>query len=137
MTKYELVDKLMKEYANLDIEIKGLECLIKTEGIKGMFYDDMPKSPNLNTSSPVENTLNILDKLKNDKMILEIKKESIENMFKLLDKLEYDIMKFKYMNNMTNYQISKMLYVHENTVSKKSKIIVDKFYKYGTRYMLF
>lgn len=136
MTKYKEVEDLLENYSKLEVEIKGIECLIKAEGLKGIFYDDMPKSPNINTSSPVEGTLYKLDRLRNDKLRLEIKKESMDNMFKLLTRLEYDIMKLKYIEGLSKSKIARELDIHENTVSKRHKDILEKCNSYCIRYKL-
>lgn len=133
MTDYDKVEQLLENYANLDIDIKGLECMIKIEGLKGISYNDMPGSPLPSNKSSVEIEFNTITKLKNDKIALEIKKEAIENILRILDNTEHTLIKLKYINKLTNQQIAQRLYMHENSVSNKKKSILIKLVPYAIK----
>ena len=49
------LEGLLYEYKDIKVEIKELELMIDYENIQAVGYDDMPKNPNVNTSSSVEN----------------------------------------------------------------------------------
>lgn len=133
MTDYDKVEQLLENYANLDIDIKGLECMIKIEGLKGISYNDMPGAPLPSNKSSVEIEVDNINRLKNDKIALEIKKEAIENILRILDNTEHTLIKLKYINKLTNQQIAQRLYMHENSVSNKKKSILIKLVPYAIK----
>lgn len=133
MSDCDKVDKLLKEYAELDIDIKGLECQIKIEGLKGISYNDMPGAPLPSNKSPIEQELNNIEKLKNNKLYLEIKKESIENILRVLDDSEKEIVKLIYIDKLQNIQIAKRLHMHEVSISYKKKNILIKLVPYAIK----
>lgn len=134
--EYDKVEKLLEEYAKLDIDIKGYEYQIKVEGVKGVSYDDMPGAPLPSNKSPIEIQLNTIDKLKSDKLHLEIKKEAIENIFRALTKTEKELLEYKYIQGLDNQQIGDKLHLHENSVSNKKKTILIKLYPYAIKHRL-
>lgn len=136
MTNYNKVEELLEEYAELDIEIKGLEYQIKIEGVKGISYNDMPGAPLPSNKSPIENELNKINKLKNDKLCLEIKKEAIDNMLRKLDESEHKLITLKYIKKLSNLQIASQMHMHENSVSNKKKNILIKLYPYAKNHKL-
>lgn len=133
MNNYEKVEKLLEDYAELDINIKGLELDIKEEGLKGVSYNDMPGSPLPSNRSPVEIGLNNIEKLKREKITLEIRKEKIENILMILDDRERTLIDLKYIKKLSNQQIAKQLYMHENSVSNKKKTILMKLEPYAIK----
>lgn len=133
MNNYEKVEKLLEDYAELDINIKGLELDIKEEGLKGVSYNDMPGSPLSSNRSPVEIGLNNIEKLKREKITLEIRKEKIENILMILDDRERTLIDLKYIKKLSNQQIAKQLYMHENSVSNKKKTILMKLEPYAIK----
>ncbi|MDU1540596.1 MAG: sigma factor-like helix-turn-helix DNA-binding protein [Paeniclostridium sordellii] len=136
MTDYNKVEELLEEYANLDIEIKGLEYQIKIEGVRGISYNDMPGSPLPSNKSPIENELNKIRKLKDDKLYLEIKKEAIDNMLRILDESEHKLIILKYIKKLSNQQIASQMHMHENSISNKKKNILIKLYPYAMKHKL-
>lgn len=136
MNNYQKIEKLLEEYATLDIDIKGLEYQMKIEGVKGVMYNDMPGSPNPNIKSSIENELNNIEKLKSEKLVLELRKDAIENMLRILDESERKLIIFKYIDKLTNLQIANRLHMHENSVSNKKKVILTKLEPYAKRYRL-
>lgn len=133
MNNYEKVEKLLEDYAELDINIKGLELDIKEEGLKGVSYNDMPGAPLPINRSPVEIGLNNIEKLKREKITLEIRKEKIENILMILDDRERALIDLKYIKKLSNQQIAKQLYMHENSVSNKKKTILMKLEPYAIK----
>lgn len=133
MNNYEKVEKLLEDYAELDINIKGLELDIKEEGLKGVSYNDMPGAPLPINRSPVEIGLNNIEKLKREKITLEIRKEKIENILMILDDRERTLIDLKYIKKLSNQQIAKQLYMHENSVSNKKKTILMKLEPYAIK----
>lgn len=136
LENYEKVEKLLEEYAEIDIEIKGIEYQVKIEGVKGMSYSDMPGAPLPSNKSSVENELNKIENLKKDKLALEIKKEGIENILRILDETEHNLIKLKYITKLSNQQIAQQLHMHENSVSNKKKTILIKLEPYAIRHKL-
>lgn len=134
--EYEKVEELLEKYAKLDIDIKGYEYQIQTENIKGVLYNEMPGSPLPSNLSPVEQQMRVIEKLKIDKSILEIRKEAIENIFRILDNTERELIKLKYLQKLSNIQIAKQLHMHENSVSAKKKTVLIKLYPYAIKYKL-
>lgn len=132
--EYEKVEKLLEKYAELDIEIKAYEYQIQTENIKGVSYSDMPGAPLPSQLSPIEQQARTIEKLKSDKLVLEIRKEAIENIFRILDDTENKLIKLKYLQKLSNMQISKQLHMHENSVSAKKKTVLMKLYPYAIKY---
>lgn len=137
MTNYNKVEELLEEYALLDIEIKGLEYQIKIDGLKGMSYSDMPGSPLPSNKSSVESELNTINRLKNEKLYLEIKKEAIENMFRILNDLELNIIKLRYLNNLQFKEIAmKVDRTEQYLVGKRKSIINKKLIPYAIKHKL-
>lgn len=133
MNNYEKVEKLLEEYSTLDIDIKGLEYQIKIKGVQGISYDDMPGSPLPSNKSRVEIELRNIEKLKNDKLVLELRKDAIENILRILDDSERKLIRFKYIDKLTNQQMSQRLHMHENSISNKKKTILMKLEPYAIR----
>ena len=136
MNNYKKVEKLLEDYAELDINIKGIELDIKEEGLKGVSYSDMPGAPLPSNKSVVEIGLNTIEKLKREKMILEIKKEKIENMFRMLDDTEYNLIKYRYFDKLSFKEISYKLNLNDNYLLAKRNKIINKLVKYAIKYRL-
>ena len=133
MNNYEKVEKLLEDYAELDINIKGIELDIKEEGLKGISYSDMPGVPLPSNKSVVESGLNNIEKLKREKIALEIKKEKIENILMILDDRERTLINLKYIKKLSNQQIGEQLYMHETSISNKKKTILIKLEPYAIK----
>lgn len=131
MNNYEKVEKLLEDYAELDINIKGLEYQIKVEGVKGISYNDMPGSPLPSNKSSIEQELIKIDELKKDKIRLEIKKEGIDNVLNLLNKFEKDLIKYIYIDKLKYKEIENKLSMSKTAIIyNKNKLINDKLIRY-------
>jgi DNA-directed RNA polymerase specialized sigma subunit len=131
MNNYEKVEKLLEDYAELDINIKGLEYQIKVEGVKGISYNDMPGSPLPSNKSSIEQELIKIDELKKDKIRLEIKKEGIDNVLNLLSKFEKDLIKYIYIDKLKYKEIENKLSMSKTAIIyNKNKLINDKLIRY-------
>lgn len=137
MSDYEKVEKLLEEYREINIDIEGLEYQIKIEGVKGLTYNDMPGSPLPNNNSSVEQELIKIDKLKTDKLVLEIKKEGIDRVLKLLNNFENALIKYVYFDKLKYKEIENKLNMSKTgIVYNKDKIINDKLIKYFYKFNL-
>lgn len=130
------LEELLSEYKEIDIEIRDLNYRVYSESIKGVTYDDMPKSPNLNTNSPVENSLIKIEKLKRDIKELENKKNRIENLLDLLNDRDKTILRMYYINDLTLRDISFKLDLSDKYVSSKKNKIIDSLVPYACKYGL-
>ena len=129
MNNYEKVEKLLEDYAELNI--KGLEYQIKVEGVKGISYNDMPGSPLPSNKSSIEQELIKIDELKKDKIRLEIKKEGIDNVLNLLSKFEKDLIKYIYIDKLKYKEIENKLSMSKTAIIyNKNKLINDKLIRY-------
>lgn len=130
------LEELLSEYKEIDIEIRDLNYRVYSESIKGVTYDDMPKSPNLNTNSPVENSLIKIEKLKRDIKELENRKNRIENLLDLLNDRDKTILRMYYINDLTLRDISFKLDLSDKYVSSKKNKIIDRLVPYACKYGL-
>lgn len=130
------LEELLSEYKEIDIEIRDLNYRVYSESIKGVTYDDMPKSPNLNTNSPVENSLIKIEKLKRDIKELENRKNRIENLLDLLNDRDKTILRMYYINDLTLRDISFKLDLSDKYVSSKKNKIIDSLVPYACKYGL-
>lgn len=137
MSEYEKVEKLLKEYAELNIDIEGLEYQIKVEGVKGISYSDMPGAPLPNNKSLVETELEHINKLKNEKLMLEIRKEGIENVLKMLNDFEQNLIKYVYIDKLKYSEIESKLNMSKTGILyNKNKLINNKLIQYFSKYNL-
>lgn len=137
LTDYEKVEKLLEEYREINIDIEGLDYQIKVEGIKGLSYNDMPGSPLPSNRSPIECELNKIDKLKGDKLHLEIKKEGIDKVLKQLNEFENKLIKYIYLDKLKYKEIENKLNMSKTGILyNKDKLINDKLIKYFIKYNL-
>lgn len=136
LTDYEKIEELLKEYREINIDIKGLELEIKEQGLKGISYNDMPGSPLPSNRSTVEIAQLNIEKLKNDKITLEIKKEKIENMLKALNNIEVKIIKYRYVDELIFKEISYKINMNADYLVTKNKTIIEKLIPYAKRFKL-
>lgn len=135
MTNIEKIDELLKKYNELDIDIKGIELQMKIEGVKGVCYDDMPKASNSKHSS-VECELNRIEKLKNEKLHLEIKKEGIDNMLRILSDDELKLIKLRYFKGLEYRDIAFQLNMNDNYLVNKRTRILNKLIPFALKHKL-
>lgn len=133
---YKKVDQLLKNYSEINMSIKDIEIRMKISGIKENYLTDMPGDPNRNITSGVETELYKIERLKNEKLYLEIKKECIENILNILDEVEYKMIKDRYINKLTNTVIANKMYMSDASVSLKFKRILTKLVPYALRFNL-
>ena len=135
MDRYK-IEKLLNEYKEIDIEIKDLNYRISSESIKGAIYDDMPRSPNLNTNSKVESSLVYIEKLNREIQHLVNKKKRINNLLDILCERDRNILKMYYVEDLTLRDISFKLDLSDKYVSTKKNKIIDKLVPYAYKYKL-
>lgn len=136
MSDYEKVIELLKKYRELTIDIKALELDIKEQGLRGVSYNDMPGSPLPSNTSPVEISLNKIERLRIDKGSLEIKKEKIENIFKVLNNTEVAIIKYRHIDKLMFKEISYKVNMNADYLVTKHKEIIEKLIPYALRHNL-
>lgn len=137
MSDYEKVEELLREYAELDIDIKGIEYQIKVEGVRGISYNDMPGAPLPSNKSSIEQELNRIEKLKKDKIDLEIKKEGIDNILNLLSDFENKLIRYIYIDKLKYKEIENKLSMSKTGILyNKDKLINNKLIKYFNKYDL-
>ena len=134
--KRDKLEELLSEYKEIDIEIRDLNYRIYSEDIKGVAYDDMPKSPNSNTNSSVESSLIMIEKLKRNIKELENKKNRIENLLDILNDRDKTILRMYYVNDLTLRDISFKLDLSDKYVSSKKNKIIDRLVPYACKYGL-
>ena len=133
---YDLLEELLEEYKEIDLEINALNYRIQTENIRGVMYNDMPKSPNLNTNSSIEGSLLTIENLKEEIKKLETKKLSIENLLNVLSDRDKMIIKMYYIEDLTLRDIAFKLNLNDKYVSSKKNKIMHKLVPYATRFGL-
>ncbi|WP_195251848.1 hypothetical protein [Romboutsia sp. 1001713B170207_170306_H8] len=136
MSDYEKVEKLLEEYRNINIDIKGIELDIKEEGLKGISYNDMPGAPLPSNKSVVEISQLNIEKLKSDKIALEIKKEKIDNMLNALNSIELKIIKYRYVDKLIFKEIGYKVNMNADYLVTKNKSIIEKLVPYAKRFKL-
>lgn len=133
---YDLLEELLEEYKEIDLEINALNYRIQTENIRGVMYDDMPKSPNLYTNSSIEGSLITIEELKEEIKKLETRKLSIENLLNVLNERDKMIIKMYYIEDLTLRDIAFRLDLNDKYVSSKKNKILRKLIPYATRFGL-
>ena len=118
------LEGLLYEYKDIKVEIKELELMIDYENIQAVGYDDMPKSPNVNTSSSVESGLDRIEKLRNKKMYLICRQKRIENMLSLLNERDRSIVEMYYFNDYSLRDIAFKLDLNDNYLSRRKAYIL-------------
>lgn len=136
VSNYNKVIELLKKYRELTIDIKALELDIKEQGLRGVSYNDMPGSPLPSNASPVEISLNKIERLRIDKGSLEIKKEKIENIFKVLNNTEVAIIKYRHIDKLMFKEISYKVNMNADYLVTKHKEIIEKLIPYALRHNL-
>lgn len=135
MTDIEKVEKLLREYKVLKVEIDAIKINIKSIGQKGMNYTGMPGSKNIKDT--VSHDFMELENLKHEKFDKEIKIEQIENMLKLLNEEEYKIINLRYFKELEIFKVASSLNVSAHTVyNKRLKMFNKKLIPYAKRHNL-
>ena len=135
ITDFDKVELLLEKYGKLDIDIKAKEYEIQSEGLKAVNYDQLTQTTN-NNSSPVESQLHTIEKLKNEKLDLEIKKEAIENLFLVLNDLEREFIMYNYVEQLTYKEISNKIGLCAEYLPNKKTNIINKLIPYAKKYRL-
>ena len=130
------LEGLLYEYKDIKVEIKELELMIDYENIQAVGYDDMPKNPNVNTSSSVENGLDRIEKLRNKKMYLICKQKRIENMLSLLNYRDRSIVELYYFKDYSLRDIAFQLDLNDNYISRRKAYILNKLVPFAVRHKL-
>ncbi len=130
------LEGLLYEYKDIKVEIKELELMIDYENIQAVGYDDMPKSPNVNTSSSVESGLDRIEKLRNKKMYLICRQKRIENMLSLLNERDRSIVEMYYFNDYSLRDIAFKLDLNDNYLSRRKAYILNKLVHFAVRHKL-
>ena len=130
------LEGLLYEYKDIKVEIKELELMIDYENIQAVGYDDMPKNPNVNTSSSVENGLDRMEKLRNKKMYLICKQKRIENMLSLLNDRDRSIVELYYFKDYSLRDIAFQLDLNDNYISRRKAYILNKLVPFAVRHKL-
>nr|DAI21409.1 MAG TPA: Sigma70 [Caudoviricetes sp.] len=130
------LEGLLYEYKDIKVEIKELELMIDYENIQAVGYDDMPKSPNVNTSSSVESGLDRIEKLRNKKMYLICRQKRIENMLSLLNERDRSIVEMYYFNDYSLRDIAFKLDLNDNYLSRRKAYILNKLVPFAVRHKL-
>ena len=130
------LEGLLYEYKDIKVEIKELELMIDYENIQAVGYDDMPKSPNVNTSSSVESGLDRIEKLRNKKMYLICRQKRIENMLSLLNERDRSIVEMYYYNDYSLRDIAFKLDLNDNYLSRRKAYILNKLVPFAVRHKL-
>lgn len=130
------LEGLLYEYKDIKVEIKELELMIDYENIQAVGYDDMPKSPNVNTSSSVESGLDRIEKLRNKKMYLICRQTRIENMLSLLNERDRSIVEMYYFNDYSLRDIAFKLDLNDNYLSRRKAYILNKLVPFAVRHKL-
>lgn len=130
------LEGLLYEYKDIKVEIKELELMIDYENIQAVGNDDMPKNPNVNTSSSVENGLDRIEKLRNNKMYLICKQKRIENMLSLLNDRDRSIVELYYFKDYSLRDIAFQLDLNDNYISRRKAYILNKLVPFAVRHKL-
>jgi len=130
------LEGLLYEYKDIKVEIKELELMIDYENIQAVGYDDMPKNPNVNTSSSVENGLDRIEKLRNKKMYLICKQKRIDNMLSLLNDRDRSIVELYYFKDYSLRDIAFQLDLNDNYISRRKAYILNKLVPFAVRHKL-
>lgn len=136
LTNFDKVEKLLEKYAEIDIDIKGLEYQIKIEGVKGISYNEMPGAPLPSNKSPIEMQLNNIEKLKRDKQILEYEKDAIENIFRVLDDTERKLIDYRFIKKLQYKEIACKMNMNSDYLAEKKGRIITKLIPYALRHKL-
>lgn len=123
------VKVVLNEYREINIDIEGLEYQIKTEDIRGVSYSDMPGSATPNNKSSVESSILKIEKLKKDKLALEIKKEAIDNILNRLSEFDHNLIRFIYIDKMKYKQVENKLNMSRSGIINNQKRIMCELYK--------
>lgn len=127
----EQMENLLYEYRDIDFEINDLKLYL--EEIRAISYDDMPKSPNVNTSSGVENFVLMKEKTNRDIKRLEIKKGRIDNLLNLLNDRDRTILKMYYIDDLTLNDIAKEVELDVKYLSLKKNKLLDRLGPYAVK----
>lgn len=130
------LEGLLYEYKDIKVEIKELELMIDYENIQAVGYDDIPKNPNVNTSSSVENGLDRIEKLRNKKMYLICKQKRIDNMLSLLNDRDRSIVELYYFKDYSLRDIAFQLDLNDNYISRRKAYILNKLVPFAVRHKL-
>ena len=130
------LEGLLYEYKDIKVEIKELELMIDYENIQAVGYDDMPKNPNVNTSSSVENGLDRIEKLRNKKMYLICKQKRIDNMLSLLNDRDRSIVELYYFKDYSLRDIAFQLDLNDNYISRRKAYILNKLVPFAVGHKL-
>lgn len=125
----EKIEFLLYDYNNFKYQIRDLELEIKSISIKAVNYDSINFGNSV--SSSVENQIERCEKLKIKKELIEIRKMRVENLLEMLSKQDREFIKLKYFDRLTNVAISRLLYMHTNTVTRVNKKILKRLYDIG------
>ena len=130
------LEGLLYEYKDIEIEIKELELRIESEDIIGVTYNDMPSSPNVNTSSSVEQSAVTLENLRRKIIYLSNKKKRIENMLLLLSDRDKIIVEMYYFKDYSLRDIAFKLDLNDNYISRRKAYILNKLVPFAVRHRL-
>lgn len=127
------VIEILNEYRLIEYDIEALRLKIKENGLKGVIYDDMPKSNNITSS--VENTVLLSEKLNAKIQYLELRKSMIDNWLNVLAERDRNIIKMRYIERMPVYMIARKLDLTERQIrylrSRSIKVLELFAEKYG------
>ena len=132
----EKLESLLYEYRDIKVEINEIELMIDYENIQAVGYDDMPKSPNVSTSSSVESGLNRIEKLRAKKHYLICKQKRIVNMLTLLNDKDREIIEMYYFNDCTLRTIGYKLDMNDSYVSRRKAYIINKLLPFAKKHNL-
>ncbi|WP_027702295.1 hypothetical protein [Metaclostridioides mangenotii] len=130
MTEYDKIEELLNGYRYIETEIRGKELQIKNLDISGISIDGMPKGSRVTSS--IETNVLTKERLLQDIKLLEIKKESVENMLDLLTEEETDFVRLKYFKSLSYRIIQSRLGLSEKYLPKKRVFILDKLIPFAT-----
>lgn len=132
----EKLEDLLYEYKDMKVEINELELMIDYENIQAVGYDDMPKGPNVSTSSSVENGLNRIEKLRSKKYYLVCKQKRIANMLTLLSDRDKTIIEMYYFHDCTLRDIAFKLDMNDSYISRRKAYVLNKLLPFAKKYNL-
>ena len=132
----EKLEDLLYEYKDMKVEINELELMIDYENIQAVGYDDMPKGPNVSTSSSVENGLNRIEKLRSKKYYLVCKQKRIANMLTLLSDRDKTIIEMYYFHDCTLRDIAFKLDMNDSYISRRKAYVLNQLLPFAKKYNL-
>ncbi len=132
----EKLEDLLYEYKDMKVEINELELMIDYENIQAVGYDDMPKGPNISTSSSVENGLNRIEKLRSKKYYLVCKQKRIANMLTLLSDRDKTIIEMYYFHDCTLRDIAFKLDMNDSYISRRKAYVLNQLLPFAKKYNL-